>query len=362
MSKLSIQFVARNEEKYIPFIFASLKNQTFKDWEMTVVDNASTDGTAGLIEKESAGLNVKYKIIKNEKNTGFSAGHNQASRESGAEYVLLLNADMHLMPDALQKMVEFLDEHHTVASVTARLMRWDFSRVEAGLKSGLAISEAAREGFTSQIDSLGIKLYRNRRALEWLSGYAWAKDSESAEVRALYEKPAREVFGVSGAIPMYRRSVLNKILLPGDNLFDPTYHSYKEDLDLSYRLQNAGFTSYVLLETFVYHDRTSGGPKKLDDWSAIRNKERQSYFVRFYSYKNHLRTLYKNEYWQNFILDFPIIFWHELKKFAYILFTDPAIIVMSCAAFIKDFSYTRAARAAILKTRRMHWRGIRRWL
>lgn len=328
---------------------------------MIVIDNGSTGGTSGLIEKELTGAGVEYKIIKNEKNAGFSAGHNQAFREIGAEYILLLNPDMYLMPDVLQKMIEFLDTHTTAASVTVRLMRWDFTRAEAAIKSGLSISEAAMSGFTSLIDSLGIKLFRNRRALEFCSGHIWAKDSESAEVRNLYGKPAREIFGASGALPMYRRNILEKILLPGNNLFDPTYHSYKEDVDLAYRLQNAGHTSYVLLDAFAYHDRTSGGPKGPGDWLAVKNKGRQPYFVKLHSYRNHLKTLYKNEYWQNFILDFPFIFWYEFKKFAYLLFTNPAIFISGWASFIKDFSYTRAARAGILKTRRMYWRGIRRW-
>ncbi|MEA3272044.1 MAG: glycosyltransferase family 2 protein [Patescibacteria group bacterium] len=353
MPKLSINLVARNEERYLPFLLASLKHQTFKDWELVCVDNASTDKTVEIIKREMEGSDINYRIIYNENNIGFVGGHNQAFKVSDAPYMLLQNPDMYLLPNVLEEMVKFLDRYSRVAAIAPRLMRWNFERVMA---------DSAKEGFTSQIDSIGIRLFRNRRALEWLTKQEWAKDSASDEVRRLYNKSVREVFGVSGALAMYRKNLLNQILLPDGNLFDPTYHSYKEDVDLAYRLQNVGHLSYVLLDVVAYHDRTSAGPKKLSGLNAIRNKARQSYFTRYHSYKNHLRTLYKNEYWQNFILDFPFIFWLEFKKLFYLLLTNPKIVSKGLSEIIKNFSYLRSARHAILKTRRMYWRGIRRWL
>ncbi|KKQ39061.1 MAG: Glycosyl transferase family 2 [Candidatus Magasanikbacteria bacterium GW2011_GWA2_37_8] len=231
----------------------------------------------------------------------------------------------------------------------------------AAKQNGLEIIAAANEGFTSQIDAVGMKLYRNRRAVEWLTRQEWAKDSENKEVREIYGKPVREVFGVSGAFPMYRKNLLDKVLLPGNNLFDPTYHSYKEDLDLAYRLRNAGYVSYVLLDAVAYHDRTGAGPKEMGDWAALKNKKKQSYFVQYHSYKNHLRTLYKNEYWQNILMDFFPIVWYELKKLGYLLLINPSIIFKGWVEIIKDRSYTRSARVKILASRKMYWKGIRRW-
>ena len=160
---------------------------------------------------------------------------------------------------------------------------------------------------------------------------------------------------------MLRKSMIDPLLLAGENLFDPTYHSYKEDLDLAYRMRIAGHTSYVLLDTVAYHDRTGAGPKSLRDSAAIKNKSKQSYFVRYHSYKNHLRTLYKNEYWQNFVLDFPFIFWYELKKFGFLLLTQPKIIILGLKELFQHQKYTRAARKQIKATRKMYWKGLRRW-
>jgi GT2 family glycosyltransferase len=362
MAKLSIQLVVRNEEKYLPFLLASLKRQTFKDFEIICIDNASTDKTEEIIKKELDGSGIKYTILKNEENIGFSGGHNQAYKISSSPYILLQNADMFLMPDCLQKMVEFLDIHTSAVAIAPRLMRWNFERARAAQMNGSEPVDAAKEGFTSQVDSIGITLFRNRRALEWLTKQEWAKDSESKEIRNLYDKPVKEVFGISGALAMYRKKTLDGIVSTEENIFDSTFHSYKEDLDLAYRLQNAGHISYVLLDVVAYHDRSSAGPENLGDISALKNKKRQSYFTRFYSYKNHLKTLYKNEYWQNFLMDFPFIFWYEFKKFGYLLIKDPRILFLGWIEIIREFPKIRLARKIVLKNRRMYWKGIRRWM
>lgn len=361
MSKLSINLVIRNGERYIPFLFASLKRQTFRDFELIIVDNASTDKTLDLIKKELEDSSINYKLICNNVNLGFSPGHNQAFAQTQTQFVLLQNVDMYLMSDVLEKLISFMEIHTETAAVAPRLMRWDFERSQASFSNGSDIFEGAREGFTSQIDAIGMKLFRNRRAVEWLTKQDWAKDSESKEVRELYKKTVQEVFGVSGAFPLYRKKVLDAVLLPGNNLFDPTYHSYKEDLDLAYRLRNAGFLSYTLLDAVAYHDRTGAGPKRMSDWAALKNKSTQTYFVRFHSYKNHIRTLYKNEYWQNLLLDLPFISWYELKKLFYLLITDPMVVLRGWKEIINNFKYTKSARAAVINTRRMYWKGIRRW-
>ena len=347
MSKLSINLIvySSKESAYIPHLFESLKKQTFQDWEMLVIDNKSGGNVLTLVEDNLKALNKSYRILKQDENIGFAAGHNAGYKETTAQYVLLQNPDMYLTPDTLEKMVNFLDQHQEVSTVSARLMRWDFEAKQ----------------FTSDIDAIGIRLLRNRRAVEWLTRERWAKDSASKEVCEMYDKKTVEVFGVSGAFPMYRKSALDKLLLPGGNIFDPTYHSYKEDLDLAYRLRNAGYTSYVLLDAVAYHDRTAAGPKTLGDVAAAKNKRLQSEYVRFHSYKNHLRTLYKNEYWQNFLLDSPFILWFELKKLTYYLLTSPVILFKSWWEIIKNFKYTREAKKTIRASRKMYWKGLRRW-
>jgi len=344
MNKLSVHLVAWNGTKYIPYLFESLRKQTFKDWFLYIIDNGSKDETITAIKKELENFPVQYKFIENKENIGFAPGHNQAFRDTDSEYFLLLNQDMYLAPDCLEKMVKFLSEHTDAVAVSPRLMKWDFIKAGDGLE----------RSFSNQVDALGLKIFRNRRVIEQLTGQDWGTVSKFVKVKNL------EVFGVSGAFPMYRRSMIKEVAFDDGSFLDESYHSYKEDVDLAYRLSARGLKSYIILDTLAYHDRSGAGPKEMDDSSAMANKKKQSEWVKYHSYKNHLRTLYKNEYWQNFILDLPWILWYETKKFGYYLLFDRHVL-----AGLKEIWDTRGdlvnKRKQVLKMREANWKELRKW-
>lgn len=290
MPKISVNLVTWNGEKYLPYLFKSLREQIFSDWELLVIDNASTDATVAALRQELTKLTIPSRLILNKDNKGFAGGHNQGFRESRSEWVLLLNQDMYLAPDCLSRLADSTGIDSSVAALTPRLMKWNFP-----------------EGFSDTIDSLGLQVFRNRRVIDCESGKQW-RDSGIDK---------KEVFGVSGALPLYRRAALEQVLLGESMVFDESYHSYKEDVDLAWRLQSAGYKSFLVSSAVGHHDRSAGLGENLGDWAGVKNKQTQSFFVQYYSYKNHLATLYKNEFWQNFILDLPWILWYELKKFVY---------------------------------------------
>ncbi len=344
--KLTVHLISWNGEKYIPYLFASLRQQTFKDWSLLVVDNASKDGTVSKIKKELENFPVEYKIIENKENLGFSPGHNQAYRDTNGEYFLILNQDMYLSPDCLEKMVEYLAKNLDVAAVSPRLMRWDFAKVGEGLEKSLS----------DQVDSLGLKIFRNRRVVEQYTAEKWS------EIKNKLEKTGDvlSVFGVSGAFPMFRRSAIKAVEFAGGQFLDEAYHSYKEDVDLAYRLAEAGFKAHVLLDTVAHHDRSAVGLKDLDDRAAIANHQSQSEWVKYHSYKNHLRTLIKNEYWQNFILDFPWILWYELKKLGYLALFDHKAL-----SGLRELWKTRQdllnKRKLVNSYKKVTWQDLRQW-
>ncbi len=345
MPKLSVHLVAWNGEKYIPYLFESLRKQICKDWFLYIVDNDSKDNTVDLIKKELENFSVPYKLVINPINNGFAGGHNQAYRDTSSEYFLLLNQDMYLQPDCLQSMVNFLDKNIETGAVSPRLMKWDFTKVA---------TDGLEKSLSNQIDALGLKIFRNRRVIEQYTQYDWD------EIKNNFIKNELEVFGASGAFPMFRRSIIDKVAFAGGQFLDESYHAYKEDVDLSYRLQEAGFKSYILLDTVAHHDRTGAGPKEMNDTAAAQNKKKQSPWVQYHSYKNHLRTLYKNEYWQNFILDFPWILWYELKKLIYFAIFDHKVL-----SGLKEVWQGRVdlknKREQINKIKKLSWKDLRKW-
>lgn len=238
-----------------------------------------------------------------------------------------------------------MEKYPDAGAVTPRLMRWDFAQVEInGLQHSL----------TNYIDAIGLRIFRTRRVIEDFTKQPWSTVQKNMPTTDL------EVFGVSGAFPLYRRSALQKIAFADGAFFDETYTSYKEDVDVAYRLQAAGCKAYVLLNSVAHHDRTGAGPEQLSDQAAATNKKGQSPYVRYHSYKNHLRTLYKNEYWQNFALDFPWIFWYEFKKCVFFLLFEPRILA-GLAEIWKLRKDLKIKRVQIKKLRKMSWQEMRKW-
>ncbi|MFH1286287.1 MAG: glycosyltransferase family 2 protein [Candidatus Magasanikbacteria bacterium] len=341
MKKLSVQLVTWNGEKYIQFLFESLRNQTFKDFSLYIWDNDSSDGTVETIEKEIVEMdNVSFE--KHSENIGFAGGHNEVFKKTQSNFVLLLNQDMYLEPDCLEKIVSFMDKNEDVSACSPRLMMWKF--------------EKGKTGFTDKIDSLGLKVFRNRRVIELYTGVDWY-DPMNDELRT---KDSLEVFGVSGAFPMYRRDALAEVAFEDGSFLDAEYHSYKEDVDLAYRLRQIGSKAYVLTDVVAFHDRSGAGPKDLTDTDAAKNKKKQSSLVKYHSYKNHFMTLYKNEYWQNLLLDFIFIKWYELKKFVWFLMYDRTVL-KGLREVWKQRKLLRKKRKRIIASRKISWKEMRFW-
>lgn len=358
MQKLLVQLVTWNGEKYIPYLFESLRKQTFQDFFLYILDNGSTDGTVEKIEKELQNFQCAYAFVKNENNIGFAGGHNLVfkgtrNKEQGTnehKYILLLNQDIYLMSDCIEKMINSLDKNEKAAAVSPRLMRWNFAEAYDGVE----------KSFSFFIDSLGLRVFRNRRVVEKYAGKPWEDKKSRLELSFRTQDDVMEVFGVSGALPMFRRSALEAVVFSDGTFFDQTYHSYKEDVDLAYRLRIAGYHSFVLLDTVAYHDRSAVGLERVGDHIAAKNKKNQSPWVKHHSYKNHLQTLYKNEYLHNLILDFPWVLWYELKKFFYFLLCDFSVL-KGLGEIVRNREILKMHRHEVFLMRKISWKELRVW-
>ena len=349
--KITIGLLVWNGAKYLPALFESLKKQTFQNFELVVVDNGSSDGSLQIISsnchpRENGDLpqevadshfrgndKVECMFIQNPTNIGFSAGHNQIFALSNSPYYLALNQDIYLAPDCLEKLVAFVDTHPEAASVAPKLLHWNFNNNKS----------PSPQAENSNIDSLGVKILRNRRAVDIKNATGY-----------MLQVACLEVFGLSAACALYRRSAIEH----ADGLFDPDYFAYKEDVDLAYRLRSAGFKSFTLLDTTAWHDRTGADSGQSTDTAQALNKKNQPRLVKYYSYRNHLITLFKNEYWQNLTLDFIWILWYEWKKFVYFLIFDRAVLkgLYDIWNMRKDLKIKRLKIASL---RKADWRQIR---
>lgn len=300
-----------------------LQKQTYCDaMEIVVVDNASTDGSPEYIEKNYPAI----ELIRNQKNLGFSAGNNIGAKNSKGEYVLFLNQDVFLEPNYIERIVEFLEASPKAAGAMGKLLRFNSLKQEN----------------TSIIDSLGIVIFKNGRAVE---------RGELEEDGGQYNENS-EVFGISGAASVFRRTALEDVKVM-EEYFDENFFMYKEDIDLSWRLRLLGWSLWCVPQAKAYHARTSGGTGKGGSylahfWDFVKNERKKPDYVRGLSMKNQWLLLIKNLSSSQFFRWSPFILWREFQLLGINLLFSPGILFRHTVLFFEQLRDTFAKRSIIL--------------
>ena len=121
---VSVLLVTWNSAKFLDECFASLDRQDYRDLEVIVVDNASTDATRELLRPRE----TEWRVIYNEANVGFAAAQNQAIQQAKGDWLLCLNPDVLLSADFVSRLVSAGSAHSEAGSVCGKLLRWDSGR------------------------------------------------------------------------------------------------------------------------------------------------------------------------------------------------------------------------------------------
>ena len=209
---------------------ASLLEQTHQVGQRIVVDNGSTDGSL----EELAGIDPQLDRIHNSTNRGFAVAANQGIAAASGEWVLLLNQDIELEPDYVARLLAAGGRDARVGSLTGKLLR----RSSAGETPAV-------------VDSTGHILYRN----------GWASNrGEGLPDQADWDRPG-EVFGVSAAAALYRRSMLSEVSEGSAQPFDERFFAYIEDVDLDWRARWLGWTSWYE-PVVAWHHRGGSGARR----------------------------------------------------------------------------------------------------
>ncbi len=114
MPKVTVLMAAYNEEKYIREAIDSILKQTFQDFELIIIDDASTDATRDMVESCS---DPRIHLIKNDKNIGPALSRNRGLERSTGKYIAIMDGDDISLPNRLGKQVRFLDSHPEIAIV-----------------------------------------------------------------------------------------------------------------------------------------------------------------------------------------------------------------------------------------------------
>jgi len=189
-----------------------------------VVDNASTDGTPGLVREKFP----EARVIEQE-NKGFGAGNNAGMRAASGRYYLLLNPDAWLTEGALEKLVAFADEHPEAAVVGPRLLNPDGS-LQRSVRGYPSPWRIATEYFFLR------KLGPRTHALNAFFGEQF--DHEST----------REAEYLFGACMLVRREAVDAV-----GGFDEDFFLMSEEVDWCYRFREAGWKVLFYPGAEVFH-------------------------------------------------------------------------------------------------------------
>lgn len=236
MVKLSITIVNYNQ-KYFPklCIEALKKSKTDFDFEIIVCDNNSEDESLAYLKKAADDGDIK--LVEPGKNLGYGAGHNFAAKEAKGKYILILNADITVEPDTLQKLIDYIEKNKEVGMVGPKLVYHNGE-----------VQKSCRRHFNF------LDLFIKRTFLKRI--WPFKKRYENYIMGDFNHQSIQEVDLITGAFMMMHKELFDQI-----RGFDERYFLFMEDFDLCKKVQLAGYkvVYYPLAIAIHYHKRLSEG-------------------------------------------------------------------------------------------------------
>ncbi|MCD6201492.1 MAG: glycosyltransferase [Bacteroidales bacterium] len=196
------------------------------DGEVIVVDNASVDGTLPMLSKKFPEIT----LISNKENVGFSKACNQGIAIASGRYVLLLNPDTLIEETTLIKSIRFLDKHPDAGALGVKMIDG----------KGNFLPESKR--------ALPTPMVAFYKIFGLSSLFPHSPTFNRYYLGHLDENVTHSVEVLTGAFMMLRKEVLDKT-----GGLDEDYFMYGEDVDLSYRITQAGYRNYYYPETTIVH-------------------------------------------------------------------------------------------------------------
>jgi GT2 family glycosyltransferase len=290
-SFVSIIILNWNGEEYIERCLKSVIKQTYNNYEIIVVDNASVDRSLSIIEKTFPNVT----ILKNGRNVGFSAGNNIGIQKTRGKYIATLNVDTEVRPEWLEALVKSIEKDSSVGMCASRMILDDNRDI---------------------IDSTGLHLFVNGTVID---------RGREKPVIGNYEF-VDEVFGPCAGAALYSKKMLNII-----GLFDESFFAYYEDVDLAWRARLMGWKCIYVPDAIVYHKRSFSLKNRESQKRTIYLKERNKWFCIVKNWPRFILIKYSIfVFFHSFLsLIFHALFYRtlvQLKAWCFIIFNLPALL------------------------------------
>lgn len=257
----SVIIVNWNGRHWLEQCLPALAAQSFRDFEVIVVDNASSDGSREWLAEQWPDL----RLLQQPANVGFAAGNNAGIRMAQGRYVVTLNNDARPEAGWLAALVAAAGAP-AVGMVASKMVQWQTP---------------------DRLDSTGIEV--DRLGVAWNRG--WGERADTAA--------PPDVFGPSAGAALYRRDMLD-----GLGLFDESFFAFYEDVDLAWRAQRAGWSCRYAAAAVVHH------------WHSVSTAAIPDQKL-FLLGRNRLWCTLKNFPLPGLLRALPLIFLYELAAASY---------------------------------------------
>lgn len=236
--KISVIIVSYNSQDFIEECLASVLRYIPRMGEIIVIDNGSEDKTLEILEK----FGLMIKLIKSDKNLGFSKANNLVSKEASGEYLFFLNPDTEINRPIFNELINYYDKTPDCGLVGSKLVMED-NQTQPSVRKLPTVYGAFKE-------------------------YVLGMKGEYSEYVPDGNEPI-EVEMVYGAAMLIRKDLFEKL-----NGFDEKYFLYYEDADLCKRVRESGKKNYYYPKVSIKHlvgaTKSSQNRSKLNYESSVK--------------------------------------------------------------------------------------------
>jgi len=251
---VSIVIVNWNTKELLNKCIQSIKDNTSGIYyEIIVIDNNSSDGSAAMVKREFPGCT----LLESKVNLGFVKGNNRALEQASGKYVLFLNPDTQILTNTLNSSFRFLEAQNEFGALGCKLIYPNNS-----------IQYVCARTFPTPFNQFCELSMLNRL-------FPGSRFFSSIEMNYWHHMESREIDCLSGAYMMVRKNLINDLKGFDENIF-----MYADDVDLCYRIKQAGWKIYYLAdEKVIHHEGASSNQKKNKYFSLIMQKNSNYYFI-----------------------------------------------------------------------------------
>ncbi len=258
--KVSVIVVNYNGLQYLDACLNSILKQAFRDFEVILVDNASTDGSLKWARQHYPGL----EYVANQVNLGYAGGINSGLDVAKGEYIAPVNMDTEVTPGWLATMVDFMDTRPQVGAVCPKVLIMDQR---------------------DKVNCSGLNIH--------VSGLGFCRLLHSTDIPG---EPPYKVSGISGCSYLIKKEIFNR--MGGAPLY---CFMYNDDVVISWLLTEMGYEMYCLPQAVIYHRyQLSMTPEKF-----------------FHLEKNRIYLIFSTLNWYTILLLSPVLFLVEAMVLVY---------------------------------------------